>query len=233
MNKAFAALFALTLLACTDEEAERRKIKEHQQAQQAAREAVSTRLAPEVRKLIAKVDLLRPMLAGIPRAPSDGAPPSTEPRMKLSETKMDDKAGNADVLFAGELTLFRRGMLGTCNHYLRNGSSDVSADTLEDLFLRGLRTRYFLVVRVDEQKKPKPSGGNSYTDGSLEGDVVVFDLSADPPKALGSFPIQTELTETVKVRANADRESIQYALDEALRKTALNVIERLLAPVAP
>ena len=91
------------------------------------------------------------------------------------------------------------------------------------------RGRYFLVVRADEHRKPKITGGNSYSEGSIEGDVVVFDLGSDPPKALGSFPISTELTETVKVREGASRESVQYALDEALRKTALGAIEKALA----
>ncbi len=58
---------------------------------------------------------------------------------------------------------------------------------------------------------------------------MVFDLTADPPKSLGSFPIRTELTSKVKVRANAKTEEIQYALDEALRKTALDEVERIPA----
>ncbi len=92
----------------------------------------------------------------------------------------------------------------------------------------GLRTRYFLVVRADQKKKPKIDHGNTYSEGSLEGDVVVFDLTGDPPKPLGSFPLRTELTSSVKVSSDANRESIQYALDEALRKTALDEIEKLL-----
>ncbi len=119
-------------------------------------------------------------------------------------------------------------MLGTCRYYLRDPSSDDSADLLEDVLNRGLRTRYFLVVRVDEKKKPKITGGNTYSDGSLDGDVVVFDLKGDPPKVLGSFPLRSDLTSTVKVSSPANRESIQYALDEALRKTALDEIEKLL-----
>ncbi len=232
MKKTFAALLALTVLGlagCTDEEAERRAAKEREQAQRTAREAVSTRLAPEIRKLVGKVDQLRALVASVPRAASDGAPPSTEPKMKLSELKTDDKAGNADVLFTYELPMLKRGMIGTANYYLRQGSSDVTAELLEDVYARALRTRYFLVVRADEQKKPKISGGSSYTDGSLDGDVVVFDLGQDPPKALGSFPVTAELTTTVKVRANADRESVQYALDEALRETALSAIDKALS----
>jgi hypothetical protein len=229
MKKAFAALLALTLLGCTDDEAERKAAQAREQAQRTAKEAVTTRFAPEIRKLVAKVDGLRSSLSSVPRASGDGAPPKTDPPMKLSEPKMDDKAGNADVLFQNELTMLQRGMIGTASFYLRQGSKDDSAELLEDVYARALRTRYFLVVRADEHKKPKITGGNSYSEGSIEGDVVVFDVGSDPPKALGSFPISTELTETVKVRENASRESVQYALDEALRKTALGAIEKALA----
>jgi hypothetical protein len=142
---------------------------------------------------------------------------------------MSDPAGNADLLFTGELTLLQRGMLGTCNYYLRNPEKADTSSLLEDVLKRGLRTRYFLVVRADDTKKPRITGGNSYTDGTLEGDVVVFDLTIDPPKPLGSFPIRTELTTQVKVRANASREDIQYALDEALRKTALDEVQKILS----
>lgn len=228
MRLLVAALLAFALVACNDREAERQAAKAHQEAEKAHKDAVTTRLGPDVRKLLAKVDLLRPALAGVPKAAEGAEPPSTEPRMKLSENDMKDPAGNTDLLFQEELTLRQRGMLGTCGYYLQNPSSDDSADLLEDVLNRGLRTRYFLVVRADQKKKPKITGGNSYSDGSLEGDVVVFDLASDPPKALGSFPLRSELTSTVKVSANANQESIQYALDEALRKTALDEIEKLL-----
>jgi hypothetical protein len=188
---------------------------------------VTAQLGPEVRKLVAKVDRLRPLVAGVPKAAEGDKPPRTEPKMKLSETSLSDVAGNTDLLFEGELTLLRRGMIGTANAWLREPGEETSS-FLEDVFRRGLRTRYFLVVRADETKKPRLVGGNHYTDGTLEGDVAVFDLSVDPPKALGSFPIRTELTTTVKVRANANRDAIQYELDEALRKTALDAIQRLL-----
>lgn len=229
MKKALAALIALSLLGCDDREAQRQAAEAHKAAEKAKKDELTAQLGPEVRKLLAKVDQLRPLLPGVPKAAEGAAPPPTDPRMKLSETSLSDPAGNTDLLFEPELTLLRRGMLGTCSYYLRQPSQDTSASLLEDVFRRGLRTRYFLVVRADEKKKPRITGnGSTYTDGTLEGDVAVFDLSADPPKPLGSFPIHAELTAKVKVRADAKRDEIQYALDEALRKTALDAVQKLL-----
>jgi hypothetical protein len=226
--KTLAALIALSLLGCDDREAQQRAAEAQKVAEKAKKDEVTAQLGPEVRKLVGKVDRLRPLLSGVPKAADVAAPPRTDPRMKLSETHLSDPAGNTDLLVEGELTLLRRGMLGTCSYYLRQPDQETSATFLEDVFRRGLRTRYFLVVRADETKKPRITGGSKYTDGTLEGDVAVFDLSADPPKPLGSFPIRAELTTKVKVRASASREDIQYALDEALRKTALDEVERLL-----
>ncbi len=155
MRLLLTALLAFALVACNDGEAERQAAKAHQAAEKARKDAVTARLGPDVRKLVAKLDLLRPALAGVPRAAEGAAPPVTEPRMKLSENDTKDPAGNTDLLFQEELTLQQRGMLGTCRYYLRDPSSDDSADLLEDVLNRGLRTRYFLVVRVDEKKKPK------------------------------------------------------------------------------
>jgi hypothetical protein len=230
MKKAFATLIALSLLGCDDREAQRQAAAAAQAAEKGKKDALLVDLAPGVRKLLARVDKLRPLLPGVPKAKEGDAPPRTEPRMKLSELNHSDPAGNADVLFEGELTLLRRGMLGTCNYYLRQPEKADTASLLEDVLQRGLRTRYFLVVRADETKKPRiTNAGGNYTDGTLEGDVAVFDLSADPPKPLGSFPIRTELTTKVKVRANATHEDVQYALDEALRRTALDEIQKLLS----
>ena len=229
MRQAHAALLALALLGCTDQEAERRAAREREDAQRTAREAVTTRLAPAVRKLVAKIDQLGPALPGVPRAASDASPPVTNPKMVLSELKLSDKAGNTDVLFATELALLQRGMIGTANFHLRGRAPDVRAEDLEDVYARALRTRFFLVIRADEQKKPKITGGNSYTDGWIDGDVVVFDLDADPPRALGSFAIAVELKETVKVRSGTSREMVQHALDEALRRTALAAIDKALS----
>lgn len=228
MRMLLAAAVALALVSCNDEEAELRTVKARQEAEKVRKEALKTQLAPDLRKLFAKVDALRPMLAGVPRAAAGSTPPSTQPAMKLSENNMADPAGNTDLLFEEELPMLRRGMLGTCNYYLRNGSSDLPADRFEEIMKRGLRTRYFLVVRTDQKTKPKIGDRSSYSEGSLDGDVVVFDLTGDPPKPLGSFALHSELTSPVKILGNTDLDSIQHDLDEALRKTALIEIERHL-----
>jgi hypothetical protein len=154
--------------------------------------------------------------------------PKTAAPMKMRELHLDDEDTNTDVMMVSELGFLQRGILGTCAYYLRGIPDDVEASLVEDVLRGCTRMRFFVVVRPSAKVKPElTEDGDHYRGGDLVGDAVVFDLQGQgPPKALGAFPLEVQLSKPVEVRIDATKNDVQYSLDEALRREVLVVVEK-------
>jgi len=215
-----ASLLAST--ACKDNSAEIEKARAEEATKK--KDAI-TKFSPPARAKINVARKVSDLLPTIPRAADDAKPPAADPKLRLLELH-DDEAANADLMLTPELPLFQRAILGSCRYNDLDGWSGMVSSSIETNLKRCARVRYLLVARSDVKADPKLAGGSTYKGGVYVGDVVVFDLEKDPPAVVGAFPIEAVMTKSVKVSATASKESVEYELNEALRKELLQAIEK-------
>lgn len=222
---AIMGISAVGIIAgCGPSKAEERAAE---QAAEKRKDDVVARYTPDVKKKVAQVDKVRALLPTIPAA-EEGAPvPNVTPPIKLSELHDKDSAANGDVMMEADLTLLQRGIIGSCSYHVRSGGEGLGEHLAEEIFSGCLKIRYFLVVRPNAKVKARLAGSDTYDGGEISGDVLVFELPAEgDPRLAGAFPIDVVLTGKVTVRGNADRDRVEYELNEALRKELLTAIEK-------
>lgn len=214
-----------TTAACKDEKAEAAKIEQARAEESAKKKEAIAKFGPDARTKINRARQTLDLLATVPRADEGATPPNVDPKLRLLELH-DDAAANADVMLRSELPLFQRAILGSCRYNDMQSWSDTASSTVEENLKRCAKVRWFLVARTDVKVDAKLAGGSTYQGGVYAGDVVVFDLETDPPRAVGAFPVEVVLNKPVKVGATATKELQEYELNEALRKELLQRIEK-------
>lgn len=166
------------------------------------------------------------------------APPVTKDELpsagsfKFRELHLGDGvAASTDANWLYDFDGPKRGLIGSC--VLRQEECKTDGWGFEAALEGCASIDSYVLIRPVEERRPKvpEGGGPKYEGGFLSGEAFVFGLAAPDggaPVQLGAFRFSTKLRGEVEVYRDSPTKDIEYALNEALRKSALRQLEAML-----
>lgn len=156
--------------------------------------------------------------------------PARSIRFRELHLKDGEETATTDVNWLADFEGPKRGIIGSC--VFRQVECRDDDTSLEDALKGCASIDSYVVIRTLTEEKPKPGEvDGKYTGGFMTGEAYVYSLVTPDGgfvRELGAVTFDARLSGEVEVYRDSTTAQLEYALNEALRRSALRQLEALL-----